>query len=37
MIGKDKNAMVYAYRLGELGFHHWYIEEISMEIMKHKQ
>ena len=30
-------AMDYAYWLGELGFHHGYIEEISMEIMKHKQ
>ena len=30
-------AMDYAHWLGELGFHHGYIEEISMEIMKHKQ
>ena len=30
-------AMNYAHWLGELGFHHGYIEEISMEIMKHKQ
>ena len=27
-------AMDYAYRLGELGFDHWYIEEISAEILK---
>lgn len=30
-------AMDYAHWLGELGFHHDYIEEISMEIMEHKQ
>ena len=29
--------MDYAHWLGELGFHHGYVEEISMEIMKHKQ
>ena len=28
------DAMDYAYRLGELGFHHGYIEDISAEILK---
>ena len=31
------DAMDYAHWIGELGFHHGYIEEISTEIMKHKQ
>ena len=30
-------AMYYVYQIGELVFHHCYIKEISMEIMKHKQ
>ena len=30
-------AMNYAHWLGFLGFHYGYIDDISMEIMKHKQ
>lgn len=29
-------AMVYAHWLGELGFHHKYIEDIATELNKHK-